>query len=127
MADNRKLRPVSENKYKTRGHGPMGAAKAAEKPKDLKGTLGKLYRYSKKNIPLVIFGVLLAIGGAALTLMGPNILSKMTDEIAEGIMTSIDLGFIYSLGITLCVIYLVSLLFNSSQRFIFATVAQKIS
>ena len=127
MVDNSKLRPVSENKYKARGHGPMGAARAAEKPKDLKGTLGKLYRYSKKNIPLVIFGVLLAIGGAALTLMGPNILSKMTDEIAEGIMTSIDLDFISNLGIILCVIYLVSLLFNSSQRFIFATVAQKIS
>ena len=127
MSDNSKLRPVAENKYRGRGHGPMGSAAAAEKPKDFKGTLNKLYRYSKKNMPLVLFGVILAIGGAILTLMGPNILSEMTDKITEGIMGNIDIESINRLGITLCIIYIISLVFNFSQRYIFATVAQIIS
>ena len=127
MGDNKVLRPVSENRNRGRGHGPLGAARAMEKPKDLKGTLKKLYNYSKKNMPLVWFGIVLAIGGAVLTLMGPNILSDITDEIVDGIMSGIDLQAINKMGIYLCIIYIVSLIFNASQRYIFATVSQKIS
>ena len=67
MADNRPRGP----------HGP----RVAEKPKNLKSALGKLIKYLNKYIPLIIISIILATLGAILSIIGPNRLSDLTDEI----------------------------------------------
>ena len=120
-------RPMSKETFKPRGHGPMGAMKAAEKAEDFKGTLINLIEYSREYRLLVIVGLVFASGGAIFSLAGPSMLSKITDKIVEGIVGVIDLEAITKIGITLAIIYIISLFLNYSQRFIFATVAQSIS
>ncbi|MBK5254336.1 MAG: ABC transporter ATP-binding protein [Peptostreptococcaceae bacterium] len=118
---------MSKETHKARGHGPMGGMRSEEKAKDFKGTWIKLIEYSKKYRPLLLMGLIFASGGAILSLAGPSMLSNITDKIIEGMMGEIDLAAITTIGITLSIIYGISLLLNYSQRFIFATAAQRIS
>ena len=62
-----------------------------------------------------------------LTLIGPDKLSDMTEEITKGIMTGIDMNAVKTIGLTLVVFYAISYLLSVSQNFIMATVTQKIS
>ena len=76
MADNRPRGP----------HGP----RVAEKPKNLKSALGKLIKYLNKYIPLIIISIILATLGAILSIIGPNRLSDLTDEIGKGLVLNQD-------------------------------------
>lgn len=68
-----------------------------------------------------------AVIGTVLSLIGPDKLSEMTDIITAGIMTSIDLEKITSIGLTLVAIYVVSAILTFAQGYIMATVTQKVS
>ncbi len=87
----------------------------------------KLCVYGKKYLPFVVVAFILAILGAVLSVMGPKFLSKITTEIQNGIAGSMDFTAIKTIGTILLTIYLLSFLFNYTQSFIMATVAQKIS
>lgn len=50
-----------------------------------KKTWGKLLSYCKKYIPVIIVAMICAMCGTILTLLGPDILSSITDTIAAGI------------------------------------------
>lgn len=73
-----------------RRHGPMGGPHGAmmpgEKPKEFKKTLGKLIRYMRSSLPVVIIAFLLAIGSVVLTLNIPNISGEATDTLIGGVM-----------------------------------------
>ncbi len=70
--------------------------------------------------------IILAVIASAFSLMGPGKLSDITDLITEGMMTEIDLVAVGSIGIFLCVIYGLSLIFGYVQGSIMAIVSQKI-
>ena len=74
-------------------------------------------------MPLIIIALVLAILSSVFSIIGPNKLSDLTDEIAKGIMTGIDFEAITSIAVFLLTIYLISALFNYIQGFIMATVA----
>lgn len=76
-----------ENKqFKPRPGGPMGRSMGGgEKPKDLVGIWKKLIRYCKKYMVFLIIAVVCATVGTVCTLVGPDKLSDMTDEITNGI------------------------------------------
>ena len=101
----------------------VGRNRVNEKPKDLKLAVKKLIKYLKKLIPLIIIALVLAILSSVFSIIGPNRLSDLTDEIAKGIMTGIDFEAITSIAVFLLTIYLISALFNYIQGFIMATVA----
>ena len=65
--------------------------------------------------------------GTILTIIGPDKLSEMTDIITAGIMTSIDLDKIASIGLTLVAIYVISAILTFAQGYIMATITQKVS
>ena len=101
----------------------VGRNRVNEKPKDLKLAVKKLIKYLKKFMPLIIIALVLAILSSVFSIIGPNKLSDLTDEISKGIMTGIDFEAITSIAVFLLTIYLISALFNYIQGFIMATVA----
>ena len=101
----------------------VGRNRVNEKPKDLKLAVKKLIKYLKKFMPLIIIALVLAILSSVFSIIGPNRLSDLTDEITKGIMTGIDFEAITSIAVFLLTIYLISALFNYIQGFIMATVA----
>ena len=97
------------------------------KKKKSEKNLGKLITYCKKYIPVIVIALISAIIGTVLSLIGPDKLSEMTDIITEGIMTSIDLEKIKSIGLILVAIYVISAILTFTQGYIMATVTQKVS
>lgn len=65
------------------GHGPGGNF---EKAKDFKGSMLRLAKELNKFKVLIIIALFLAALGSVLSIMAPNKLSKLTDEISEGLV-----------------------------------------
>ena len=64
------------------GHGPG----AVEKPKDFKTSISKLFKSLGSFKIFILIALILAMGGAILSLSAPNKLSDLTDEIQKGIV-----------------------------------------
>lgn len=107
--------------------GPPGMRSGGEKSKDFKKTWGKLLRYSKGHLAVISIALLCAVAGAVLTLLGPGMLSDMTNLVMDGLMTGINLDSIAAIALTLVAIYAAGSLLSFSQGFIMATVTQKIT
>ena len=58
------------------GHGPGAIGVPGEKPKDFKGTMGKLLSYLGKYKIGVAFVILFAIGSTVFNIVGPKILGN---------------------------------------------------
>ncbi|NHC42800.1 ABC transporter ATP-binding protein [Bacillus sp. MM2020_1] len=97
------------------------------KPKDFKKTIKQLISYCKVYLPTVIIALVLAMAGAIFNIIGPEILSDITDLITEGLMTSIDLDAVVHVASILAFLYGLGFLFNYIQGFIMATVTQRVS
>lgn len=103
----------------------VGPNRVAEKPKDLKKALKKMTHYLKKYIPFIVIALVLSALGSVLSIIGPNKLSDLTDEITKGLMTGMNFDAIKSISIFLVCIYGLSGIFNYIQGFIMATVANR--
>ena len=108
-------------------HGPMGHGMhgGGEKSKDFKGTWKKLLGRNKMYTYAILFAVLCAIGGTVLTLIGPDKLKDLTNIIANGLMTGIDMDEITKVCITLVVFYGTGMILSLIQGLVMATVTQK--
>ena len=60
--------------------------KGNEKPKNLKGTMIRLFKMLDNYKKYILIAVLLAAFSSALSIIGPNKISSLTDEISKGIM-----------------------------------------
>ncbi len=107
------------------GGGPGGMG-AGEKAKDFSGSLKKLLAYCGGYMLPMGIAIVLAVFASIFSLMGPGKLSDITDLIMDGMMTGIDLEAVASIGIFLCVLYGLSLIFGYIQGSIMAIVSQKI-
>lgn len=88
---------------------------------------GKLIAYCKPYLFAIIFALILAIFGTVFTIIGPEKLSDITDLIAEGMMSTMDIEAIGKIGLFLAVLYGLSFVFTYIQSFIMATITQRIS
>lgn len=107
-----------------RGPGAIGGI---EKPKDFKGSLKKLISYLKPYYKLIVLSLILATISSVLTIIGPDNIKELTNEILNGLMTGINFDKIKNITIFLVSIYLISAVFNYFQGFIMATVTNKFS
>ena len=96
-----------------------------EKPKDLKTAVKKLVHYLNKLLPLLIVALVLSCFSSVLSIIGPNRLSDLTNEITNGLIAGMNFDTINSIALFLLIIYLVSALFDFLQGIIMATVANK--
>ncbi len=110
-----------------RGPGQMNV----EKAKNFRESILKLIAYAGRYKILMFFAVIFAMAGSILTLVGPNQLSTLTDEIMEGMQKSmmgvggIDMSTISFIGIFLGAIYGLSYVLSILQGVIMSTVMQK--
>jgi len=117
-----------------RMRGPGGPLGVAEKAKDFKGTWVKLIAYCKRYMPVITISLVIAAVGTVLTVIGPNQIGNMTNEIqkviaplmATGQMIDVDLSAITRIAMLLIFLYSSSAVLNFIQGYIMATVTQKI-
>ena len=92
---------------------------------NLKESLLKLFKYIERYLPLIIPALVLAVISSVFSIIGPDKLSDITDEITKGLMTGIDLDKVKSIGIFLIVIYSLGAIFSYIQGFIMAIVTNR--
>ena len=106
------------------GHRGQGGG---EKAKDLVGTWKKLFGYCHKYIVGIVIALVCSIAGTVLTLLGPDKLGDLTNEITKGIMTGIDIDAVTKIGVTLVCFYVASWILSVVQGWIMSTVTQRVS
>lgn len=107
-------------------HGP-NRQRVIEKPKNFKATWIKLLKYCQKYWFVMLIALVGSMGGTVLTLVGPDLLSEMTDIIAAGLVAGIDMDSVMRIGFFLVGLYLLSAVLSLVQGFIMATVTQRIT
>ena len=70
------------------GHGPGPKMGTGEKAKDFKGSILRLVKELRSFKFLIIFSLTLATLGSVLSILAPNKLSDLTDEISEGLVVN---------------------------------------
>ena len=113
---------------------PMGRKRVAEKAKDFKGTIKKLFKlYLRRYWPILLIVFIFAIASTAFAIVGPKILGKTTTEIFNGITRKIfgagemDFNQIWIYVTTLLAIYIASMIFALTQGLLMTNVAQKVT
>lgn len=105
--------------------GPHGNSSA--KAKDFKKSIGRLFKYCKPFLLPLIIAVVLAVASAVLSVISPNKLKELTDEVSTHMFTGIDLTKILRIAIILMIIYGLSAIFGIIQEMLMATTSQKLS
>ena len=111
-------------------HGP--GPRIAEKPKDFKKAMGKLILFVKPFLIPIIVALVFAVAGTVLNLVGPNVLSDLTDVIQGSFIRDnipglyeMDMQRVIYLCFFLVGIYVAGLICSYVQGLIMATVTQK--
>ena len=110
----------------------MGGRMTVEKPKDFKGSIGKLFAYMKQYHAAVLIVMLCAVASTVFSVIGPDILGKATTELSNGLLAKIqgtgNINFTKIGQILLFVLglYLLSSVFSFVQGWIMSGVTQKI-
>lgn len=94
---------------------------------EMTSAMKKIIEYMKGSVGIVAVALVLAAFGAVLTIIGPDKVGEITDIMADGLMTGIDLKAVARVGIFLGAIYISSSLFTFIQQYIMATVTLKMS
>ncbi len=107
------------------GRGPGPAP--AEKAKDFKSAIKRLFRELKKYKVLIVVSLILAILGAVLSIIAPNKLSDLADEISKGLIPtqSMNMEQIKAIALLLVIFYVSSALFTFIQSICMTDVANK--
>ena len=120
-----------------RGRGPMGGGmhggmNPAEKAKDFKGTMKKLFHYLGSYKIGLAAVLIFAAASTIFTIVGPKILGNATTEIFNGVMSKfsggsgINFGAIGQILIFLICIYILSAVLSFIQGLIMSTITQKV-
>jgi len=109
------------------GPGPRFGMRMGEKPKLNMNALKKLFKYMNRYIVGLIFSIVLAIGSAITTIIGPDKIKNLTNEIVSSMITGIDMKKVMNIALGILALYLMSSIFNYIQHFIMVTITQKTS
>lgn len=122
-------------KRSPRRRGPMGGGHGmmpGEKPKDLKGSIGKLFVYMG-SFKIAVFCVMVfAVVSTVFNVAGPKILGRATTALSEGLMAKIaktggiDFDLIGKILLITLGLYIISSLFSFFQGYIMSGITQKV-
>ena len=131
-AQERELQQAAQRKKRGyRPGGPAGRMIATEKPRDFKGTVGKLIRFMGRFKFAMAAALVFAIGSTVFNVIGPKVLSTATTELFSGIVAKVDgtgginFDLIWTILATTLAIYLASALCQFVQGWILTYVSQK--
>lgn len=89
--------------------------------------LKELILFCKPYMAAMLIAIAFAICATVLILVGPDMLSRMTDAITAGLLTGIDLKEVEGIAFLLVALYGTSALLAYAQNFIMGTVTQKVA
>lgn len=98
-----------------------------EKPKNFKFSTLSLLRYLKPWHAAIIISLILSLGSTALTLIAPDKMADLTNSIAAGLTTGIDMDGIKQAIIAILIIYVGSGLLSCIASYTMITVMQKLA
>ena len=131
-AQERQLMQASQRKKRGyRPGGPAGRMIVTEKPRDFKGTVGKLVRFLGRFKFAMLAALVFAIGATVFNVIGPKVLSTATTELFNGIVAKVEgtggINFdaIWTILLTTLVIYLGSAACMFVQGLVLTYVSQK--
>ena len=131
-AQERELQQAAQRKKRGyRPGGPAGRMIATEKPRDFKGTVGKLIRFMGRFKFAMAAAFVFAIGSTVFNVIGPKVLSTATTELFSGIVAKVEgtgginFDLIWTILATTLAIYLASALCQFVQGWILTYVSQK--
>ena len=102
-------------------------SKNTERKHSIADVLRRLFSYNGKlKLPMAV-ALLFAAAGAVLTIVGPSLLSDITDIISNSLFAEIDLAAIGDIGMKLLALYLVSALLTYVEHYIMSTVTLELS
>ncbi len=124
-------RTAQRKKRGYRPGGPAGRMIVTEKPRDFKGTVGKLVRFLGRFKFAVFAAFVFAIGSTVFAVIGPKVLSTATTELFGGIVAKVEgtggINFeaIWAILLTTLAIYLGAAACMFVQGLILTYVSQK--
>ncbi len=98
-----------------------------EKPGDFGSVWKKIFQYMGRYRYAFYAAILMSVIGTALSLLGPNKISELTDVIKDGLApgSTIDMEAVASIGTFLVILYAVSAILLLAQNLIMSTITQK--
>ena len=102
-----------------------------EKPKDFKGSMGKLIRYMGNYWAAIIVVMIFAAVSTAFSVLGPKVMGKATTALADGLMSKItgtggiDFSYIGKILLITLSLYVASAVFSFVQGWIMTAITQK--
>lgn len=96
---------------------------AGEKSKNFGAAIRRIIKELKPFRLMAIISIAAAVLGSILSIIAPDILSDLTDEISAGLLAGMDFGAINSLAIILATLYVVGSLFEFAESWFMATVS----
>lgn len=127
----------NENKKVKRGPGGgpgHGHGVPVEKAKNFKQSFRRLLSYIKRKKSAIIFVLIMAIGSAIFSIIGPKLLGRATTKIFEGLKAKmmgvagagIDFAAVGEIILFTFGLYLISAIFGYVQQYVMAGASQKI-
>ena len=102
-----------------------------EKPKDFKGSMGKLIRYMGNYWAAIIVVMIFAAMSTVFSVLGPKVMGKATTALADGLMSKItgtggiDFSYIGKILLITLSLYVASAVFSFVQGWIMTAITQK--
>jgi len=94
--------------------------------KNFRKAWSSLLKYMGTYRKWFLLALVLAFVSTVISLIGPDLLSEMTDIIEDGIFSGkVDMDAIFRIGILLASLYVISMVMMMVQNFILATVTQR--
>lgn len=112
-------------------HGPAGRMMPGEKPRDFKGTMGKLLRFMGRFKGRIALVVLFAVGSTVFNIVGPKVLSEATTVLFDGAVAqaagagSIDFDAIGRILLATLALYLASAACSWVQSWVMSYISQQ--
>jgi len=107
-------------------HGKKGI-NSSEKAKDFKKSMINLIKYCKPYLIPIIVAIALAMISAILSIIGPDKLKDITNLIAGGLLTGINMDKIKTTTLVLILMYSFSAVFHYIEHYLMAVVTNKFS
>ena len=102
-----------------------------EKPKDFKGSMGKLIRYMGNYWAAIIVVMIFAAVSTVFSVLGPKVMGKATTALADGLMSKItgtggiDFSYIGKILLITLSLYVARAVFSFVQGWIMTAITQK--
>ena len=107
-------------------HGPPGRG-ADEKSKNVKSSMLELLRYLKPWYKPIVISLIFSLVGTLLTIIAPDKLADLTNNISDGLQTGIDMDLIIKSILIILAIYISANLVTCAASYIMITVMQKLA